>query len=182
MITELLFAGFGGQGIMTMGQAIAYAGMHEGKHVTWFPSYGPEMRGGTANCSVVIADEPIGSPLISEPDILVVMNRPSLDKFQKNLKKKGLLYYNASLINVKPGREDIESLPIRASQLAKELGNYKVANMIIIGALIEKTGIIKTETMFELFKKNFSGPKKDLLWVNELALQKGKELFHSSLV
>jgi 2-oxoglutarate ferredoxin oxidoreductase subunit gamma len=176
MIFEAIFAGFGGQGVMLMGQFLAYAGMYEGKNVTWFPSYGPEMRGGTANCSLVVSDDPVGSPVISEPGVLVAMNRPSLEKFEKALKPGGILFYNSSLIDIKPTRTDIKVVAIPANELAIKLGNVKVANMIILGAILKSTNVIKFNTAVTVLKKTFAGKKSDLLSINQTALEEGMKL------
>jgi 2-oxoglutarate ferredoxin oxidoreductase subunit gamma len=171
---EAIFAGFGGQGVMLMGQLVAYSGMYEGKNVSWVPSYGPEMRGGTANCSVVVSADSIGSPVFTEPSVLVAMNRPSLEKFEAMLKPGGLLFYNSSLIDVKPKRTDITAVAIPANDLAAELGNLKVANMVVLGAVIKKTGIVNVDTaMHVLTEKVLTGKKEKLIPVNRAALDKG---------
>ena len=177
MILESIFAGFGGQGVMLMGQLLAYSGMYEGKNVTYFPSYGPEMRGGTANCSVIVSDEPVGSPVISDLGILVAMNRPSLEKFEAALKPGGILFYNSSLIAVKPKRTDIKAHAISANEIAIELGNIRVANMVIMGAILKATGVVSLDTVMKvLTEKVLTGKKKDLVGVNRAALEKGMEL------
>lgn len=176
MTLEAIFAGFGGQGVMLMGQLMAYSGMYEGKQVSWFPSYGPEMRGGTANCSVVVSEEPVGSPVISEADVLVAMNRPSMEKFEGTLKPGGVLFYNSSLIEVKPKRTDIKVFAIPANDIATEIGNSKVANMVVMGAILKVTGIVGLETVMSVLKKTMTGKKQDLLPINRSALEKGMEL------
>ncbi|NLY75804.1 MAG: 2-oxoacid:ferredoxin oxidoreductase subunit gamma [Firmicutes bacterium] len=177
MMLESIFAGFGGQGVMLMGQLLAYSGMYEGKNVSWFPSYGPEMRGGTANCSVVVSDEPVGSPVISEPHVLVAMNRPSLEKFEGMVKSGGMIFYNSSLIDIKPKRTDIKAIPVPANEIAGELGNARVANMVVMGAILKSTGVVKVDTVMKvLTEKVLTGKKKDLVDVNRAALQKGMEL------
>lgn len=176
MINEAVFAGFGGQGIMLMGQMIAYAGMYDGKNVSWFPSYGPEMRGGTANCSVVVSDEPVGSPVISEPNIVVAMNRPSLDRFEATMKSGGTLFYNSSLIDVKPKRTDIKVVAIPANDLAQELGNTKVANVIVLGAILKATKLVSTDNFMKVLQKTFGEKKQELLAINKAAFEKGIQL------
>lgn len=177
MIFESIFAGFGGQGVMLMGQLIAYSGMYEGKNVSWFPSYGPEMRGGTANCSVVVSDDPVGSPVISEPAVLVAMNRPSLEAFENTLKPGGTLFYNSSLIDIQPKRTDIKVVAIPANDIATELGNSKVANMVVVGAILKETGIVHLETVMNvLLEKVLTGKKQSLAGVNRAALEKGMDL------
>jgi 2-oxoglutarate ferredoxin oxidoreductase subunit gamma len=178
MILEAVFAGFGGQGVMLMGQLLAYSGMYEGKNVSWFPSYGPEMRGGTANCSVVVSDAVIGSPVISEPEVLVAMNRPSLEKFEGTVKAGGTIFYNSSLINIQPKRTDIKAVAIPANDIATELGNSRVANMVVVGAILKATGIVHIDTVMNvLTEKVLTGKKHDLVAVNRAALEKGMELF-----
>lgn len=176
MMHEAIFAGFGGQGVMLMGQLLAYSGMYEGKNVSYFPSYGPEMRGGTANCSVVISDEPVGSPVISEPDVIVAMNRPSMERFEATLKPGGILVYNSSLIDIKPKRTDIKVVAVPANDIAVELGNPKVANMVVVGAVIKNTNIVGLETVISVLKKTFTGKKADLVNINKTALEKGMTL------
>jgi 2-oxoglutarate ferredoxin oxidoreductase subunit gamma len=174
---EAIFAGFGGQGVMLMGQLVAYSGMYEGKNVSWVPSYGPEMRGGTANCSVVVTEETVGSPVFTEPSVLVAMNRPSLEKFEATLRPGGLLFYNSSLIDIKPQRTDITAIAVPANDLAAELGNSRVANMVVMGAIIKRTGIIKAETALDVLKaKVLTGKKQSLVEINRAALNKGMEL------
>jgi 2-oxoglutarate ferredoxin oxidoreductase subunit gamma len=173
---EAIFAGFGGQGVMLMGQMLAYAGMYEGKNVSWFPSYGPEMRGGTANCSVVVSDEPVGSPVISEPSVLVAMNRPSMEKFEAMIKPGGILFYNSSLIDIKPKRTDIKVVAIPANDIATELGNTKVANMVVIGAILKNTNVVGFDTIMKVLQKTFGGKKQDLIPVNRAAVEKGMEI------
>lgn len=177
MILESIFAGFGGQGVLLLGQILAYAGMYENKNTTWFPAYGAEVRGGTANCSVVISDEPIGSPVISEPEIIVAMNRPSLERFERMLKPGGTLFYNSSLINIKPKRTDIKIMAIPASDIAAELGNPRVANMVVLGAILQSTGIVNIDTVTKVLQeKVFTGKKQNLVPLNRKALEKGMAL------
>jgi 2-oxoglutarate ferredoxin oxidoreductase subunit gamma len=177
MILESIFAGFGGQGVMLMGQLLAYSGMYEGKNVTYFPSYGPEMRGGTANCSVVVSDEQVGSPVISEPGILVAMNRPSMEKFEGMVKPGGTLFYNSSLIDIKPKRTDIKVVAVPANDIATTIGNSRVANMVVLGAILKSTGVVKIDTVMKVLQeKVLTGKKKDLVSVNRTALEKGMAL------
>ena len=139
---EILIAGFGGQGILLLGQTLAEAGMRHGYNTSWIPSYGPEMRGGTANCHVKIFEGRIGSPVVDNPSILITMNQPSLERFEPSLKPGGLLIYNTSMISIKPKRDDIETLPIPATEMADKIGSLRVANMVVVGAVIEKTKIL----------------------------------------
>ena len=176
MLQEVLIAGFGGQGVLSTGQLLAYAGMIENKQVAWIPSYGPEMRGGTANCGITISDEPISSPLVTEPTTLIVMNRPSLDKFEKSVVPGGLILINSSLVDQKVQREDLQVLEIPANQIAEELGNAKVANNVILGVLIELTGIVSLEAVVESLKKVLPARRHNLIPVNQQALEKGIQL------
>ena len=128
MTHEFIMAGFGGQGVMLMGQLMSYAGMFDGKHVSWMPSYGPEMRGGTANCSVVVSDQPVASPVVTEPTCAVVMNAPSLDKFAPTVVPGGCLLINSSLVTADPGRDDVKVFKVPANEIANELGNSRAAN------------------------------------------------------
>lgn len=174
-MAELVFAGFGGQGVMSMGMMVAYAGMIEEKNVSWIPSYGPEMRGGTANCAVVVTADEIGSPLVTDPDVLVAMNLPSMLKFEPKLKKGGLLIYNSSLIEREEGRDDITVIPVPANEIATELGNSRVANMVVMGTLLAKTGVAKFESISAALRKVLPAHRHDLLPVNEQAMERGAE-------
>ena len=176
MYHGLIIAGFGGQGVMLMGQVLAEAGMIEGKHVTWLPSYGPEMRGGTANCTVVISDEPVASPVIDIPTEVVVMNIPSLLKFEPYLNKEGFLFMNASVIDREPKRRDIKVIKVPANDIADKLGNLKVANMVMLGAYIAITDVVDKETVFEALKRKLKGKKADLLGINKKAILEGMSL------
>ncbi|HDG61786.1 MAG: 2-oxoacid:ferredoxin oxidoreductase subunit gamma [Thermotoga sp. 4484_232] len=176
MYHGLIIAGFGGQGVMLMGQVLAEAGMIEGKHVTWLPSYGPEMRGGTANCTVVISDEPVASPVIDIPTEVVVMNIPSLLKFEPYLKERGFLFMNVSVIDREPKRKDIEVIKVPANDIADKLGNLKVANMVMLGAYIAITDVVDKETVFEALKRKLKGKKADLLDINKKAILEGMSL------
>lgn len=170
---NIIAAGFGGQGIMAMGQLIIYAGMLEGKHVSWLPSYGPEMRGGSANCSIVVSSDPVGSPVISQATDVIVMNGPSLEKFEPNVEPGGNLFINSSLCNIEPKRDDINIFTIPVSDLANEVGNPKVANMIMLGAFLAATELVKLESVVKAFTKVYGDSKKKLLPINERALATG---------
>ena len=160
MQTEVMFAGFGGQGILFAGKVLALAGMQEGKEVVWLPSYGPEMRGGTANCVVVISEKAIASPIISYPGSLVVMNRPSLEKFGPAVKSGGILVINSTLIPDTSNRTDIDILRVPCNQLAIDLGSPQSANMVALGAFVKRSGIVDIDRTRELIKKYFaSNPK-----------------------
>lgn len=147
MESGIIIAGTGGQGILFLGKVLAQAVMLEGKHVTWFPSYGAEMRGGTANCTVILSDDMIGSPVVLNPDILIAMNSASLNKFQPRLKKKGLLFFDSSLINGDALRDNIITIGIPATKIADAIGDTRAANMVMIGALIAQTGLLKKSSV-----------------------------------
>ena len=174
MSHDIIMAGFGGQGIMVMGQLLAYAGMIEYQHVSFIPSYGPEMRGGTANCSVIVTDEAVGSPIVTEPNFVVAMNLPSLDKFESLIQPGGILMINSSLIQKKATRSDITVYTIPANELAQELGNPKVANMVVLGAIVAASEAVKSESVLQAFAKMFA-KKPKLIEINKLALQKGAD-------
>lgn len=175
MTHEIVMAGFGGQGVMLMGQLMTYAGMLEGKHVSWIPSYGPEMRGGTANCSVIISDEPVGAPIVSEPNTVVAMNLPSLDKFEPLLLAGGNLIINSSLIDKTSKRKDINVYLVPSNDIANELGNVKTANMVVLGAIIAATKAVSKESVLKAFAKMFA-KKPELLAINEKAINRGAAL------
>ncbi len=166
---KMFFAGSGGQGVLLMGQIITYAAMLEGKEATFLPSYGPEMRGGTANCTVVVSDKPVSSPLIYEADIAVVMNRPSMDKFEPMVKAGGFMFYNESIIDRKPERADIKSVAVDLAARCAALGNDKVANMVMLGEVVRGTGVVQVDTVFKVFEKVFSGRKAALIPLNKQA-------------
>ena len=181
MLEEIIIAGFGGQGVMSMGQLIAYAGMLEGKGVSWLPSYGPEQRGGTANCAVVVSDEPVGSPLVTNPSTAIVLNNPSFDKFEHRVRPGGLLIINSSLVTRVSERSDIEIIELTATDMAADLGNARVANMILLGAFIELTKVVSSESIIESLKKVLSEEKHHLIEVNKQALNKGLNSVTKSL-
>ena len=173
---SLIASGFGGQGLMVLGQIVAYAGMHDGRNVTWIPSYGPEMRGGTANCSVIVSEDQIGSPVVPEADYVVVMNQPSLTKFEPRVKSGGVLFYNSNLIKYEKPREDIKIYPIPVNSIANELGNDKVANIVMLGALVTTGDIVSEESALEMLDEKLGKKKPDFIPVNRCAFQKGKEI------
>lgn len=174
MTHEMIMSGFGGQGIMLMGQLMTYSGMIEEKNVSWIPSYGPEMRGGTAYCSVIVSDEPIGAPMVSEPNIVVAMNLPSLDKFEPILRPGGVLIVNSSLIERDAKRTDIKAFKIPANDIAAELGNMKVTNMVVLGAIVASASVVKIDSVLKAFTKMFAR-KPALLEINEKALRRGAD-------
>ncbi|MDD4146795.1 MAG: 2-oxoacid:acceptor oxidoreductase family protein [Clostridia bacterium] len=173
MLKQLLIAGFGGQGIMSMGQLLVYSGMLEGKEVAWIPAYGPEMRGGTANCSVSISDTPISSPVVSEPDILIAMNRPSLEKLEAQVKSGGTVLVNSSLVDCQVKRKDVKTYYVPVNEKAGELGEPRVANMVMLGALLQLEPLVGTVAVMESLKKVLSPSKQFLLPLNTQALEAG---------
>lgn len=175
MQDECKFAGFGGQGIMTVGKLFALAGLQEGREVVWLPSYGPEMRGGTAYCTVVVADRPIGSPVINTPGNLVVMNRPSLEKFASTVRSGGVLVINSSLIPIGTDRADLDVLRVPCNEIAIELGQPRVASMIALGAFVARTGLVSYETVRAVVLDQFSR-RADVAELNVTALDRGADL------
>lgn len=176
MLEELIIAGFGGQGVMSMGQLLTYAGMIEGKHVAWIPSYGPEMRGGTANCSVSISDREISSPIFTEPSSVIIMNQPSLDKFEPTLQPNGLLIINSSLVSKKASRSDLRVLEIAANEEAEKIGSNKIANIVILGAYIAVTKVVTIDSVVESLKKVLPERRHNLIPLNREALELGAEI------
>jgi len=175
MHEEIIFAGFGGQGVLFVGQLLAYAALAEGKHVTWIPSYGPEMRGGTANCTVVVSDEPIGSPVCRHPSIAVVFNNPSLEKYEDLVKPGGLLVVNESLVVRRPHRADLETVLLPATTLASELGEVRATNLVMLGALLARRPLVDTATIEQVMRDKLSTRKAHMLEINRAALERGKE-------
>ncbi|NLY43635.1 MAG: 2-oxoacid:ferredoxin oxidoreductase subunit gamma [Clostridiaceae bacterium] len=170
---EIVMAGFGGQGIMFAGKLVSYAGMLAGKEISWLPSYGPEMRGGTANCHVIVSDEQIGSPIITNPTALIAMNRPSLDKFEDTVVPGGLILTDSSLINRSVKRKDVVAIEIPATQHAIDLGEGKLANMVLVGRLIRETGIVSLDILKEALKKIVPARKQELLEMNIKMIELG---------
>ncbi len=173
MTTNMLIAGFGGQGILFSGKFLAYEGLLEEKSVSWLPSYGPEMRGGTANCSVIISDTPVGSPIVSTPDILVAMNMPSLDKYENETVAGGKVFVDSALIDRKLQRTDVEAYYIPATKLANDEGLTGLANMIMLGYVIAKTGVIPFENVDRALLKVVPASKQHLIESNKKALELG---------
>lgn len=171
-ITKIFVAGFGGQGVLLIGQMLSYAAMFEGKEVTWMPSYGPEMRGGTANCTVCISDIPIASPLVTTCDVLVAMNGPSLEKFESMLVPGGDLLINSSIVPQKASRDDINVYYVDCNDITeKKVGNTKAANMVMLGAIISVTNIVNKSTMEKVFQKVMLGDKAKMIPINMQALE-----------
>ena len=173
MTTNILLSGFGGQGILFAGKQIAKTGMDTGLQVSWLPSYGPEMRGGTASCSVIVSDEEVGCPLVSAPDLLVCFNLPSFDKFECTVAPGGKLFADSSLIDKKSTRTDIEAFYIPATKMAAEAGVPTLANMIMLGKLIKETGAVSFSDMDGVFAKIVSAKRQDLIAANIKALELG---------
>ncbi|MBS1260703.1 MAG: Pyruvate synthase subunit PorC [Calditrichaeota bacterium] len=180
MQREVKFAGFGGQGILSAGHFLANAALEEGKEVAWVPSYGPEMRGGTAYCTVVIADHPIGSPIVNNPADLVAMNRPSLEKFEPTVREGGFILVNSSLIPDRVKRKDVTEILIPANDTAIELGNNKGANMVALGAYIACTGVVKLDTVVALMPEAFAR-KPQFVEANIACIRQGVKLAKQSL-
>ena len=172
---EFIFAGFGGQGMLLIGKFLAMACMLDGKHVSWLPSYGPEMRGGTANCSVIVSEEEIGSPLIGDADVIVAMNQPSLDKFENKVRPGGVLVINSSIIERKSVRDDVTVVYCDANRIAEEVKNPKGANVAILGAMMAKCDIVDTDKMIEAIRIELGERKARFLEGNKAALLAGME-------
>lgn len=173
---DVIISGFGGQGIMIIGNLLAYAAMKEGRYVTYLPIYGVEMRGGTANCTVVISSKEIGSPVVERPHAAIVMNLPSLIKYEPRVLPKGLLLINSSLIDLKEtSRKDIEILPIPVNDIAIDNGNPKLANMVALGAFIEKTKLVRMASLLESFEKVLDERYHHLIPSNIKAIEVGAE-------
>ncbi|WP_419662770.1 KorC: 2-oxoglutarate ferredoxin oxidoreductase, subunit gamma [Desulfosarcina variabilis str. Montpellier] len=172
MQSEIKFAGFGGQGILLIGKILAHAAMEEGYEVAWVPSYGPEMRGGTAYCTVVIADRPIGSPIIKNPLHLVAMNGPSLEKFAPTVKKGGIIFVNSSLINFASGRDDVDEFNVPVMEIAKSVGNMRAANIVALAAFVARSKLVSMETLRNCIKEEFSNKPK-LIPLNMKAVDAG---------
>jgi len=173
--TQLLFAGFGGQGILFSGKFLAYQGLIAGRHVSWLPSYGPEMRGGTANCSVILSDDPIGSPIVDHPDVLIAMNLPSLDKYEDAVVPGGKIFLDSTLIARKVKRTDVSAYCIPATRLASDNGMAALANMIVMGKVLRECPELGEAQIQAALKKIVSARHQDMLAVNEKALRMGME-------
>lgn len=174
MEKAVIFAGFGGQGILLAGKILARAGMNRGLEVTWLPSYGPEMRGGTANCTVVVADSQIGSPVVDNPEALVAMNAPSLDRFEGRVAAGGVIVVNSSLVKRAVKRHDVRAVPVPANDIAAELGNPRVLNMVALGALVRELDVLPLEAVEEAMEEELRGRGRDkLIELNRRALRRG---------
>lgn len=173
MLHTIIISGFGGQGVMAMGKTLAEAGMKEGMNVSWLPSYGPEMRGGTANCNLVISSDPVISPMVIEATEVIAMNKPSLVKFEKSLVPGGMLFINSSIVEISSTRKDINTYYVPCNGIAAELGTDKAANMVMLGAYIEATKVLKVDTIKEMLTQMFTGPKAKFVELNIEALRRG---------
>ena len=170
---QMLIAGFGGQGVLFLGKIVAYQGLIADKQVSWLPSYGPEMRGGTANCSIIVSDTPVGSPIVANPDCLVAMNLPSLDRYEASVKEGGMIFYDSSLIERPLRRTDVKAYPIPATRLAGENGFPTLGNMILVGKILEALGEYNEEGVTAALAKVISAKRADMLEVNRKALELG---------
>lgn len=175
MQTEIVIAGFGGQGVLFTGQLLTYAAMDEGKEVTWIPSYGPEMRGGTANCTVVVSDEEIGSPMVSNPLAVIAMNLPSLDKYESKVKTGGVLVVNESMVDREVTRKDIKVIMVKANDIAEELGDKRMTNMVLLGALIANLPVLPVKAIEKALAGHLPERHHRLLPKNYEALKKGAQ-------
>jgi 2-oxoglutarate ferredoxin oxidoreductase subunit gamma len=173
MQTDIIISGFGGQGVLFAGQLLSYAAMDEGKNVTWIPSYGPEMRGGTANCTVVVSDEEIGSPMVRFPDAVIVMNLPSLDKYESQVKPGGLLVINTSIIDRKATRTDIRVVEVPANEIAEEIGDRRLTNMVLLGCLVSNLPILPLAAISKALKEHLPARHHKLIPANMQAIEKG---------
>ena len=173
MQTEIITAGFGGQGVLFTGQLLTYAAMDEGREVTWIPSYGPEMRGGTANCTVVISDEEIGSPMVSDPQAVIAMNLPSLDKYEGKVRPGGVLVVNESMVDRAVSRQDIKLVMVKANEIAEELGDKRMMNMVLLGALIANLPVIPLEAIEKALAGHLPERHHKMLTKNYEALKRG---------
>lgn len=176
MHDEIIFSGFGGQGALFAGQLLAYAALDAGLHVTWIPSYGPEMRGGTAHCTVVVSDEPIGSPLVRRPSSVVALNLPSFEKYEPLVKPGGLLIYNKSLILAQPSRADIRYVAVPANMIAEELGNVRQANVALLGAYVAASGVLPLTAVETALDQHLPPRQRKYLESNKEALRRGAQL------
>ncbi len=173
MLLKTVFSGFGGQGVLMMGYVLAWAGLHEEKHVTFLPAYGAEVRGGTANCTVVISDEEIASPVASSPEYVVAMNYPSMLKYENMIKSGGTMFLNSDLIRQRPSRTDIDIVAVPANSLAHELGNDRSLNMVMLGAVVAVTGIVSQEAVFKAIETVLEGKKTNVIKMNQDACARG---------
>jgi 2-oxoglutarate ferredoxin oxidoreductase subunit gamma len=182
MQSEVIFSGFGGQGALFAGQLLAYSAMEENKHVTWLPSYGPEMRGGTAHCIVIVSDDPIGSPVIRRPGAAIVMNTPSMDKYESLVKPGGVLVVNRSLVARDPVRHDITNVLVAGNDIAESCGDLRMANVVLLGALLKTLPLVSNRSVMLALEKHIPSRHRDLLEANASALELGAEAATSQAV
>jgi len=175
MHEEIIISGFGGQGALFAGQLLTYSGMDQGRHVTWIPSYGPEMRGGTAHCTVILSDDDIGSPIVRQPTVCIVMNPDSMDKYEPLVKAGGLLVVNSTLVRAKSQRTDIETVYVPANDLALELGNVKMANVVLLGALLGAKEIVPLSSVEQTLDEHIPAERRKIVAPNKRALNRGSE-------
>ena len=173
MKKEIIISGFGGQGVLAIGKNLVEAGMEEGFFVTWAPSYGPEMRGGTANCSVVLSDKPVGSPVFAHPTELIALNEPSLEKFEAGVQPGGTVFVTSEVVTDKVTRPDLTAYYIPCSKIAEEVGNPKVSNMVMLGAYVAATKVLNPETIEKMIQEMFAGPKAKFIPLNIEAFRRG---------
>ena len=171
---EIVIAGFGGQGLLFAGKVLAHAGLLEGRELSWLPSYGPEMRGGTANCNVILSDSPVGSPIVQHPNVLIVMNTPSLDKYEKEVVPGGKIFLDSSLITRKVERKDVDVYYVPATRMASDMGTPGLANMVLLGTVIRETGCVKPETVDEALRHVIPARKANLFDANKAAVDAGR--------
>jgi 2-oxoglutarate ferredoxin oxidoreductase subunit gamma len=174
--SEVVISGFGGQGALFAGQVLAEAAMRDDLHVTWLPSYGPEMRGGTANVTVIVSEDPIGSPIVQNPRVLIALNKPSVTKYEGLVRKGGLLLVNSSLVPELPAREDLEIVAVPATETAEAIGSTKLANIVVLGALLARLPLVKLETLRGALAEKVKKVAPDLVQMNLEALERGVEI------
>jgi len=179
MYQDVMIAGFGGQGVLLAGKLLAYAGMLEGKHVTWFPSYGAEIRGGTANCTVIISSDEIGSPVVQSPSAMLIFNEASFKKFEKRIRPGGQLFLNTSLVQEPSTRSDITRIELKANDIAGDLGDTRISNMVMLGAFLKKTNVVALESVITALKQVLPARRHSLIPLNEKALKCGAEVCSS---
>ena len=180
MQTEIIISGFGGQGALFAGQLLAYTALENGLEVTWFPSYGPEMRGGTAHCTVILSDQEIGSPVVKKPSAAIVMNIPSLEKYEDLIQSGGILVVNTSLVDRSPSREDIQVILVPANEIAEELGEKRLANLVLLGALMERLGTLSIKQIGKALKSHIPEHRRNLLDLNLEAMARGAQIANST--
>lgn len=173
MQTEIIISGFGGQGVLFAGQLLAYSALEAEMHVTWFPSYGPEMRGGTAHCTVIVSDSEIGSPVVKNPRAAVVMNLPSLDKYEPLVREGGVLIINSSLVDRSPVRDDVTIVEVPANEIAEEIGSQRLANLVLLGALLNKLPVLEMSSIMAALESHIPDRHRNLIDSNRVALERG---------